>query len=31
VRAILDYGAAHYIGAEREVELVRAAAEIPNR
>ena len=27
VRAILDYGAAHYIGAEREVELVRAAAE----
>jgi hypothetical protein len=31
VRAILDYGAAHYIGAEREIELVRAAAEIPNR
>ena len=31
VRAILDYGAAHYIGAEREVELVRASAEIPGR
>lgn len=26
VRAVLDYGAAHYIGAEREVELVRAAS-----
>lgn len=31
VRAILDYGAPHYIGAEREVELVRASAEIPSR
>lgn len=31
VRAILDYGAPHYIGAEREVELVRASAEIPGR
>ncbi len=26
VRAVLDYGAAHYIGAEREVELIRASA-----
>ena len=26
VRAILDYGAPHYIGAEREVEVVRASA-----
>jgi len=25
VRAILDYGAPHYIGAEREVEVVRAS------
>lgn len=25
VRAILDYGAPHYIGAEREIELVRAS------
>jgi hypothetical protein len=31
VRAILDYGAPHYIGAEREIELVRAAPEIPGR
>jgi hypothetical protein len=23
VRVILDYGAAHYIGAEREMEIVR--------
>lgn len=31
VRAILDYGAAHYLGAEREVELVRASARpLPN-
>jgi hypothetical protein len=25
VRAILDYGAQHYIGAEREIELIRAS------
>ena len=31
VRAILDYGAPHYIGAEREIELVRAVSEIPGR
>lgn len=31
VRAILDYGASHYIGAEREVELVRASDQIPTR
>ena len=31
VRAILDYGASHYIGAEREIELVRAVPEIPGR
>ena len=31
VRAILDYGASHYLGAEREIELVRAVAEIPGR
>jgi hypothetical protein len=31
VRAILDYGAPHYIGAEREIELVRASAESPGR
>lgn len=31
VRAILDYGAPHYIGAEREVELVRAPAQIAGR
>ena len=31
VRAILDYGAPHYIGAEREVEIVRAAPETPGR
>jgi len=24
VRAVLDYGAAHYIGAEKEIEIVRA-------
>jgi hypothetical protein len=31
VRAILDYGAPHYIGADREVELVRAPPELPAR
>jgi hypothetical protein len=31
VRAILDYGAPHYIGAEREVELVRVVPETPVR
>lgn len=31
VRAILDYGAPHYIGAEREVELVRGSAQIEDR
>jgi hypothetical protein len=31
VRAILDYGASHYIGAEREVELVRASDQVPPR
>ena len=31
VRAILDYGAPHFIGAERELELVRAAPELPVR
>lgn len=31
VRAILDYGAPHYIGAEREVELVRATPQIAGR
>lgn len=31
VRAILDYGAPHYIGAEREIEVLRASAAIPAR
>jgi len=31
VRAILDYGADHDIGAEREIDLVRAAAHAPIR
>ena len=31
VRAILDYGAPHYIGAEREIELVRASPDIQQR
>ena len=31
VRAILDYGAPHYIGAERDIELVRVSQEIPGR
>jgi hypothetical protein len=29
MRAILDYGATHYLGAEREVEVVRASPQIP--
>jgi hypothetical protein len=31
VRAILDYGAPHYIGAEREIEILRASPAIPVR
>ncbi len=31
VRAILDYGAPHYIGAEKEIELLRGAQAIPVR
>ena len=31
VRAILDYGASHFIGAEKELELTRGAAAIPAR
>ncbi|HJR59996.1 MAG TPA: hypothetical protein VJ813_11375 [Vicinamibacterales bacterium] len=31
VRAILDYGAPHFIGAEREIEITRAAPPIPLR
>ena len=31
VRAVLDYGAPHYIGAEREIELVRASTPLPAR
>jgi hypothetical protein len=31
VRAILDYGASHFIGAEKEIELSRGPAPIPVR
>ena len=31
VRAILDFGAPHYIGAEREIELIRVSPPIQDR
>jgi hypothetical protein len=31
VRAILDYGASHFIGAEKEIELLRGTSAIPVR